>query len=157
VRTMRSVLVFAAALALVAVFAWPANGTATGFTVTPPSTTVGSNLTITASLTGGTETCDGIGLRVFLLPPVAQGDTTITENGTGVAGSHDVLLDITANEIATPGTYRVRVECALQEVDTIDFPVIEAPPTTTTTEPPPPTTATAPVAQPQVVTPTFTG
>ena len=34
-RTMRSVLVFAAALALVAVFAWPANGTATGFTVTP--------------------------------------------------------------------------------------------------------------------------
>ena len=63
-RTMRSVLVFAAVLALVAVFAWPANGTATGFTVTPPSTTVGSNLTITASLTGGTETCDGIGLRV---------------------------------------------------------------------------------------------
>ncbi|TMK54855.1 MAG: hypothetical protein E6G60_21075 [Actinobacteria bacterium] len=62
-----------------------------------------------------------------------------------------------SNEIATPGTYRVRVECALQEVDPIDFPVIEAPPTTTTTEPPPPTTATAPVAQPQVVTPTFTG
>jgi hypothetical protein len=154
VRTMRLGFVLVTTLALVAFVAWPAGGTYTGFTVTPPGATVGSNLTITATLTGGTETCDGIGLRVFLLPPVAQGDTTISENGLGVAGSHDVLLDITPDDIATPGIYRIRVECALQEVDTIDFPVTEAPPTSTTE---PPTTTTAPVDEPLVVTPTFTG
>ena len=117
----------AAALAAVTLFipgVAEAGPLPTGFTVAPPSGMVATAVTVTATWDSA---CPLIDSRLFLLPPVGD-DTPISENGTAAIGDTQVLLDITVGNIATPGTYRLRMTCGNPAADGaeffVDFPVV---------------------------------
>jgi len=77
----------------------------------------------------------------------------IADNGTGAAGSSEVLLDITPDDIPTAGTYRLRMTCGGTDNSYfVDWPVTEPEP-----EPEPGAEPAADAVEVVEAAPAFTG